>query len=46
MSKGVFRAGMVQVLIRDTPTCAELIGRIVADAEAIVRCRLGSMLVA
>ena len=44
MSKGVFWAGMVQGPIHDTPSCAELIGRIVADAEAIVRDRLGSML--
>ena len=46
MSKGVFWAGMIQGLIHDTPTCAELIGRIVADAEAIVRGGLGNMLVA
>ena len=44
MSKGLFWAGMVQGPIHDTPSCAELIGRIVADAEAIVRDRLGSML--
>lgn len=41
MSKGVFWAGMVQGLIHDTPTCKELIGRIIADAEAIVAQRLG-----
>ncbi len=44
MTKGVFWAGMVQGLIHDIPTCDELISRIVADAEAIVKSRLGSML--
>ena len=44
MSKGVFWAGMVQGLIHDIPTCDELISRIVADAEAIVKGRLGAML--
>ena len=41
LSKGVFWAGMVQGLIHDIPNCEELIGRIVGDAEAIVRGRLG-----
>jgi NADH:quinone reductase (non-electrogenic) len=44
MSKGVFWAGMVQGLIHDIPTCEDLIDRIIADAEAIVRGRLGTML--
>jgi NADH:quinone reductase (non-electrogenic) len=44
LSKGVFWAGMVQGLIHDIPTCEELISRIVADAEAIVRGRLNGML--
>jgi NADH:quinone reductase (non-electrogenic) len=44
LSKGVFWAGMVQGLIHDIPTCEELITRIVADAEAIVRQRLSVML--
>ena len=43
MTKGVFWAGMVQGLIHDVPTCAELIGRIMADAEEIVRGRLAAM---
>jgi NADH:quinone reductase (non-electrogenic) len=43
MTKGVFWAGMVQGLIHDVPTCAELIGRIMADAEEIVRGRLAGM---
>jgi nitronate monooxygenase len=46
LSKGVFWAGMVQGLIHDIPTCDELIKRIIADAEAIVRGRLESMLAA
>lgn len=46
LSKGVFWAGMVQGLIHDTPSCEELILRIVADAEAIVRERFGSMMAA
>jgi nitronate monooxygenase len=44
LTKGVFWAGMVQGLIHDIPTCAELIGRIIADAEGIVRSRLGRLL--
>ena len=44
MSKGVFWAGMVQGLIHDIPTCQVLIDRIVADAEAIIRGRLGGMI--
>ncbi len=43
MTKGVFWAGMVQGLIHDVPTCAELIGRIMAEAEDIVRGRLAGM---
>ncbi|WP_072383475.1 nitronate monooxygenase family protein [Novosphingobium sp. NDB2Meth1] len=45
LSKGVFWAGMVQGLIHDIPTCEELISRIIADAEAIVRGRMAGMLV-
>jgi nitronate monooxygenase len=44
MSKGVFWAGMVQGLIHDIPTCQVLIDRIVAEAEAIIRGRLGGMI--
>ncbi|WP_305082589.1 nitronate monooxygenase family protein [Novosphingobium sp. FKTRR1] len=44
LTKGVFWAGMVQGLIHDIPTCDELINRIVANAEAIIRGRLGAML--
>jgi NADH:quinone reductase (non-electrogenic) len=44
LTKGIFWAGMIQGLIHDTPTCKELIDRIVAEAEAIVRGRLEGML--
>ncbi len=37
---GLVWAGQVQGLIHDVPSCAELVGRIVADAEAIIRGRL------
>ncbi len=43
MDKGIFWAGMVQGLIHDVPSCAELIGRIIRDAEAILDQRLQSM---
>ncbi|GHA05348.1 NAD(P)H-dependent flavin oxidoreductase [Novosphingobium arvoryzae] len=43
LSKGVFWAGMVQGLIHDVPTCQELVGRIVAEAESIIQERLASM---
>ena len=42
---GVWSAGLVQGLIHDIPTCAELLMRMVADAEAIIKARLGGMLV-
>ena len=41
---GVWSCGMVAGLIRDVPTCGELIGRIMAEAEALVRERLEGML--
>ncbi len=37
---GVWTAGMIQGLIHDIPTCAELIERIVSDAEGIIHDRL------
>lgn len=43
MDKGVFWAGMVQGLIHDIPSCAELIETIIADARAIVQERLVKM---
>ena len=41
---GIWSAGMVQGLIHDIPTCAELVARIVAEAEAIIRARLDRMI--
>ena len=40
---GIWSAGMIQGLIHDIPTCEELVGRIVRDAEAIIRGRLDAM---
>jgi len=37
-------AGQVQGLIHDIPSCAELVSRIMRDAEAIVRERFEGML--
>src|SRR5262249_41005065 len=37
---GIWSAGQVQGLIHDIPTCAELVQRIVTEAEAIIRDRL------
>ena len=39
----VWSSGMVQGLIHDIPTCAEMVKRIVAQAEAIIGDRLGRM---
>lgn len=44
LERGVFWAGMVQGLIHDVPSCRDLIDRIVAEAEQIVRTRLEGML--
>jgi len=41
---GIFTAGQVMGLIHDVPTVAELVRRIVAEAEAIARDRLPSLL--
>jgi nitronate monooxygenase len=43
---GLVWAGQVQGLIHDVPTCAELLARIVADAEAIIGRRLAGMMAA
>jgi NADH:quinone reductase (non-electrogenic) len=42
---GIWSAGMIQGLIHDVPSCEQLIHRIVADAEAIIRGRMGAMVV-
>lgn len=43
LSKGVFWASMVQGLIHDVPSVAELIDRIMEEAEAIIESRLPQM---
>ena len=43
---GIWSAGMIQGLIHDIPSCAELVHRIVAEAEVIIRGRLECMIVA
>ncbi|HTO61821.1 MAG TPA: nitronate monooxygenase family protein [Bradyrhizobium sp.] len=42
--EGIWSAGQVQGLIHDIPSCAELVSRIVREAEAIIRSRLGGMM--
>ena len=44
MEAGIYWAGMSQGLIDDIPCCADLLGRIAADAESIIRERLAGML--
>ena len=41
---GVWSAGMVQGLIHDVPTVKDLVDRIVAEAETLIRQRLAGML--
>ncbi|GAA1851040.1 nitronate monooxygenase family protein [Pseudonocardia ailaonensis] len=43
LDHGIWSAGLVQALITDIPTCAELIGRIVRDAEEIITGRLAGI---
>lgn len=45
LDAGLVWAGQVQGLIHDIPTCAVLLERMVAEAEAIIRNRLGAMVV-
>jgi nitronate monooxygenase len=46
MDAGAWSCGMVVGLIHDIPTCKELIERIMTEAEAIIRGRLGQFLAA
>ncbi|HEY1880980.1 MAG TPA: nitronate monooxygenase family protein [Caulobacteraceae bacterium] len=46
MDAGGWSCGMVVGLIHDIPTCKQLIERIMAEAEAIIRDRLGNLLAA
>lgn len=43
IDKGIYWASMAQGLIHDIPTCSDLIGRIIAQAEAIITQRLAGM---
>ncbi len=43
---GIWSAGQVQGLINDIPSCKELVERIVAQAEEIIRARLGKAIAA
>jgi len=40
---GIWSAGQVQGLIHDVPTVAELVSRIIGEAESIIAGRLGGM---
>ncbi|KPF91789.1 nitronate monooxygenase [Novosphingobium sp. AAP83] len=44
LDAGLVWAGQIQGIIRDIPTCQDLLARIVADAEAIIVGRLAAML--
>jgi nitronate monooxygenase len=44
MDAGIWSAGQTQALIHDIPTCAELVARIVREAEAIIQGRLAQMI--
>lgn len=41
---GVWSVGISQGLIRDVPTCGELVSRIVSEADALIRKRLAAMI--
>ncbi|WP_305780995.1 NAD(P)H-dependent flavin oxidoreductase [Nocardia nova] len=45
LDAGIWSAGQVQGLIDDIPTCAELISRIVDEAETLINARLSSLVV-
>jgi len=42
--EGIWSAGQVQGLIHDIPSCAELVSRIMRDAEAIIQVRFAGMM--
>jgi len=46
MDAGAWSCGMVAGLIHDIPTVKELIDRIMAEAEQLIRARLEGMLAA
>ena len=43
-NEGIWSAGQAQGLIHDIPTCAELVSRIVREAESMIENRLSDML--
>ena len=43
MDAGVWSCGMVAGLIRDVPTCKELVDRIMAEAESLITRRLAGI---
>jgi NAD(P)H-dependent flavin oxidoreductase YrpB (nitropropane dioxygenase family) len=43
MDAGIWSAGQTQALVHDIPTCAELVARIMREAESIMRERLAWM---
>jgi nitronate monooxygenase len=46
LDAGIWTVGTVMGLIDDIPTCAELISRIVSEAEELITARLGGMVMA
>jgi NADH:quinone reductase (non-electrogenic) len=46
MEHGIWSAGTVMGLIRDIPTCKELVERIVREAEEMIRGRLSRAIAA
>ena len=46
MDAGAWSCGMVAGLIHDIPTCKELVDRVMAEAEAIIKSRLEGLLAA
>jgi nitronate monooxygenase len=43
VNAGIWTAGLVQGLIHDIPTCAELVRRIIEEAETLIRGRLADL---
>lgn len=43
LDAGIWSAGQVQGLINDIPSCAELVSRMVSEAEALINSRLAGM---
>ncbi|MET8652802.1 MULTISPECIES: NAD(P)H-dependent flavin oxidoreductase [Nocardia] len=45
LDAGIWSAGLAQGLIHDIPSCAELIGRMVSEAEELITARLADVVV-